>query len=68
MADKLTPRDLLAAWLVREGHTKTWAAAKLDARPEYLSRWLGGIAPSEEIREKIRKLTGGDVPAEGKWV
>jgi hypothetical protein len=68
MADKLTPRDRLAAWLVREGRTKTWVAGRLDARPEYLPRWLDGVEPSAAFREKLRKLTDGFVPAEGKWV
>lgn len=67
MADKLKPRDRLAAWLAREGRTKTWVAGRLQVRPEQLSRWLDGVAPSLVHRETLAHLTGGFVEKKGDW-
>jgi hypothetical protein len=67
MAEKLTPRDRLAAWLAREGRTKTWVAGRLGVRPERLSRWLDGAPPSPGHRDALAQLTGKFVPEKGDW-
>jgi len=58
--------DALKLWLDQTGRKKGWLAKTIGIDGSTISRWMrGGVTPHLIIREKIERLTDGDVPADG---
>lgn len=62
MANELTARQAIRIWLAQHDKTQRWLAGKLRISEPRMSDILSGHSvPSEDVRQRLFKLTGIDV-------